>query len=100
MKLKKFGGYFAYMQQIKEWGFFCKFEIAATVIKMNPKRKMAMVVNQVKMEDEDELDIEFWLSKTPAERLTETVRLRRNYYTWLNGSYPEKMERVISQRKM
>jgi hypothetical protein len=67
---------------------------------MDTKRKMAMVVNHVKMEDEDLHDIEYWLNKTPAERLAEVVRLRRNYYTWLNGSYPEKIEKVVSRRKM
>ena len=64
------------------------------------ERKMAMVVNHVKMEDEDTLDVEFWLSKTPAERLAETARLRRNYYTQLNGSFPEKIEKVVHQTKL
>jgi hypothetical protein len=36
---------------------------------MSTKRKMAMAANHVKMEDEDAVDIEYWLSKTPAERL-------------------------------
>jgi hypothetical protein len=67
---------------------------------MNVSRKMVMAVNQVKLEDEDTLDIEFWLSKTPSERLAEVARLRRIYYTWLNGSFPEKMEKVVHQRKM
>jgi hypothetical protein len=61
---------------------------------------MAVAVNHVKMNDEDALDVEFWLTKTPAERLAEVVRLRKNYYTWLNGSFPEKIEKVVSWRKM
>jgi len=52
------------------------------------------------MNEEDALDIEFWLSKTPGERLAEVVRLRRNYYTGLNGSFPEKMEKAVSWREM
>lgn len=63
-------------------------------------RKIALVVNHVKMNKEDALDIKFWLSKTPAERLAEVARLRRNYHTWLNGSFPEKIEKVVSWRKM
>lgn len=59
-----------------------------------------MVVNHVKMDDEDGLDVDFWLSKTPGERLAEVVRLRRNYFTWLNGCFPEKIEKVVSWRKM
>ena len=61
-------------------------------------RQIAKVVNHVKMEDEDYLDVLFWRSKTMAERLQEVARLRKNYYTWLNGSFPQKMARVISSR--
>ena len=62
------------------------------------KREMIKVVNHVKMEDEDYLDVLFWRSKTVAERLQEVTRLRKNYYTWLNGSFPEKMIKVITTR--
>jgi len=62
------------------------------------QRKIAKVVRHVKMEDEDALDVIFWQSKTVFERLQEVSRLRRNYYTWLNGYFPEKMDRVISTR--
>jgi hypothetical protein len=44
---------------------------------MKKNRKIAMAVNHVKMEEEDALDVEFWLSKTPSERLAEVVRLRK-----------------------
>jgi hypothetical protein len=57
-------------------------------------RQMAKVVNHVKMEDEDYWDVLYWQSKTIAERLQEVMRLRKNYYTWLNGSFPEKIEKV------
>jgi hypothetical protein len=67
---------------------------------MKTSRKMVMVVNHVKMEDEDALDVGFWLNKTPSERLAEVVRLRKNYFTWLNGSFPQKIEKVVSFRKM
>jgi len=67
---------------------------------MKVNRKIAMVVNHVKMEDEDVLDIAFWLAQTPLSRLAEVARLRRNYFSWADGSFPEKMDKVISQRKM
>lgn len=38
---------------------------------MKHVRKMAMVVNQVKMEDEDNLDVLFWLNRTASERLSD-----------------------------
>ena len=63
------------------------------------KRTMAKVVNHVKVDKEDNLDVFFWQSKTFAERLQEVTRLRRNYYTWLNGHFPEKITKVINVRK-
>lgn len=59
---------------------------------------MAIVANHVKMKDEDELDIQFWLSKTPLERIAEVTRMRINYYTWLKGSYPSTIEKVVTYR--
>lgn len=52
------------------------------------------------MEDEDAFDIRYWQCKSVSERLSEVVRLRRIYYTWLNGSFPEKIEKVVSTRQM
>ena len=62
-------------------------------------RKIAKVVNHVSMEDEDHQDVLFWWSKPFAERLAEVTRLRRLYSTWLNGSFPEKIEKVVTIRK-
>lgn len=59
-----------------------------------------MVVSHVKMDNEDYADVQFWLSKTPSERLAEVTRLRISYYTWLNGSYPTKIEKVVTQRSL
>ncbi len=59
-----------------------------------------MVVNHVKMEDEDYLYVQFWQAKSSTERLAEVTRLRVNYYTWLNGFYPEKIEKVVIKRTL
>ncbi len=67
---------------------------------MNNPRKMILVINQIHPEDEDRLDVEYWMRKSPSERLAEAYRLLRNYYMSLNGSYPDKFERVITQRKL
>jgi hypothetical protein len=64
------------------------------------KRRITKVVNHVKMEDEDYLDVLFWRSKSVAERLEEVTRLRKSYYTWLNGSFPEKIAKVVTIRRM
>lgn len=59
---------------------------------------MAMVVNHVKMVDEDNLDVLYWLSKSESERIAEVTRLRVNYYTGLNGSYPQKIAKIVTKR--
>ena len=63
------------------------------------ERAIQKVINQVKPEDEDHLDVLYWRSKSLQERLAEVVRLRKNYYNWLNNSFPAKIEMIISQRK-
>lgn len=67
---------------------------------MKHERRIVMVVNQVKMEDEDRLDVLFWLSRPISERLSEVSRLRKNYFTWADGEFPEKIEKVVHQRKL
>lgn len=59
-----------------------------------------MVANKVKMEDEDELDVLFWLDQPALERLKTVVSLRKGYFTWLNGSFPEKIAKVVNRRKL
>lgn len=58
-----------------------------------------MVAHQVKMEEEDLRDIQFWLSRPVTERIAEVTRLRRAYYSWLFGTYPQQMEKTLMQRK-
>jgi len=67
---------------------------------MKVNRKIAIVVNHVKMDDEDMLDVAFWLTKTPTERLAEVFRLRKNYYAGMGGQFPEKIEKVVNKRKL
>ena len=45
------------------------------------KKKNSKSFSQVKMDDEDMIDVLFWLNKTSAERIAEVTRLRKNYYT-------------------
>lgn len=59
-----------------------------------------MVVNHVRMEDEDRLDVSFWLNKSISERLAEVTRLRKNYFTWANGVFPKKIEKVVHYRSL
>lgn len=60
---------------------------------------MTIVANQVRMDEEDVRDIQFWLGRPASERIAEVTRLRRIYYSWLLGSYPQHMEKTVIQRK-
>lgn len=64
------------------------------------KRKIALAVRHVLKEDEDRLDMEFWLSKSPSERLAEVVRLRRMYFSSPGKTFPDKIEKVVFRRKL
>ena len=61
---------------------------------------MALVVNQIKIEDEDKSDVLFWQNKSVAERLAEVVRLRKKHFSSKKIQYPTKMVIVYSQRHM
>jgi len=61
---------------------------------------MAMVAKQVKTEEEDLLDLRFWLGRPASERLAEVVRLRKTYYGWRLGTYPEHIEKTVCRRKI
>lgn len=67
---------------------------------MKTNRKIAIVVNQVRMEDEDSIDVSFWLNKSISERLAEVTRLRKDYFTWADGVFPDKIEKVVHYRSL
>lgn len=67
---------------------------------MKKERKIAIVVNRVKMENEDSLDVLFWLSRSASERLAEVCRLRKNYFTSAGVVFPEKIEKIVHQRQL
>lgn len=64
------------------------------------ERKMQMVVNKVKMEEEDSLDVKFWLKRSASDRIAEVTRLRHEYYSWLLGEFPRQMEKTVIRRKI
>lgn len=64
------------------------------------QREIAMVVNQIKMEEEDKFDVLFWKSKSVYERLSEVTRLRKSYFSNENRSFPIKIEKVVQQKRL
>ena len=67
---------------------------------MEKVRKITLVANQIKIDDEDRKDVIFWLNKSSSDRLKEVYRLRKNYYPWANGTYPSKIEKVVHFEKI
>jgi hypothetical protein len=61
---------------------------------------MEKVVNFIKQDDEEMQYIEYWLKQPVADRLKEVTRLRYQYYKWLNKSFPDKIEKVVSFRQL
>ena len=61
---------------------------------------MERVLRKVSLEESDKLDIEFWKSKTPEERLDVLQYLREIYYEFKNEDRKrfQKIYRVIKQK--
>ncbi|MHA4894840.1 hypothetical protein ACXZ1K_08820 [Pedobacter sp. PWIIR3] len=51
------------------------------------------------MEEEDYLDVLFWLSQPVSERLAEVCRLRKNYFSADKIAFPSKIEKVVHFRE-
>ncbi len=61
---------------------------------------MLMVARKVQSEEEDSLDVQFWLDQPVAARISEVTRLRQEYYSWLLGEFPKRMEKIVSRKKI
>jgi len=61
---------------------------------------MERVLKKVSLKEADKLDIEFWKSKTPEERLDVLQYLREIYYEFKNEDRKrfQKVYRVIKQK--
>ena len=61
------------------------------------QRKMAIVAKQINLKDpnQEESDLDYWLSKTPQERLQAVTFLIRQ-----NMAIGQKMDRTVSSKRM
>jgi hypothetical protein len=61
------------------------------------QRKIAMVAKQINLKDinQEEVDLAYWLSKTPQERLQAVTFLVHQ-----NMSIGQKMDRTVSSKRM
>ena len=63
-------------------------------------RKIALVVNHVKMDDEDINDVSYWLSCSASERIAEVSRLRIAYFSSSEKTFPSHIEKVVQRRPL
>ncbi len=61
------------------------------------QRKIAMVAKQIHLKDpnQEEADLDYWLSKTPQERLQSVTLLIRQ-----NMAIGQRMDRTVSSKRM
>ena len=55
---------------------------------------MEKVIRKISLQDKRNYDLEYWLSKTPEERISAIEFLRRQFYEMKDGSTP-RLQRVI-----
>lgn len=55
---------------------------------------MEKVIKKISLKDKYNYDLEYWLSKTPEERISAIEFLRQQFYETENGS-PPRLQRVI-----
>jgi hypothetical protein len=61
---------------------------------------MQMVVHKIKMDKEDQMDVQFWLKQPASDSITEVTRLRHEYCTWLLGEFLKQMQKVVTFRNL
>jgi hypothetical protein len=64
------------------------------------ERKMQMVVHKIKMDEEDQMDVQFYLKQPATGRIAEVTRLRHEYCTWFLGEFPKQMQKVVTFRNL
>lgn len=55
---------------------------------------MEKVARKISLKDRHNYDLEYWLSKTPEERISAIEFLRKQFYETKDGS-PPRLQRVI-----
>ena len=59
---------------------------------------MEKVIKKISLKDRTNYDLEFWLSKTPEDRISAVEILRQQSYELENGNAP-RLQRVIKRVK-
>lgn len=57
--------------------------------------KMEKVVRKISIRDKRNYDLEYWLTKTPEERISAIEFLRQQFYEMKDGSTP-RLQRVVN----
>ncbi len=58
------------------------------------ERKIEIVVRKLSFEEEDEEDVDYWMSMSIQKRLEEAYKWNKDVWTHIIGHYPEKIEKT------
>jgi hypothetical protein len=67
---------------------------------MSKERKIIAVVKKSSIEEAAEDYLFFWMNKSVKERFEELLRLKKNYWSWKLGHYPDHIEKVVLKRSL
>jgi hypothetical protein len=66
----------------------------------NKNNQIKKVVSRVTFRQAEERDIEYWQNVSAEDKLSEVERLRKSYWSWKLGSYPQSMTKVVSKHSI
>ncbi len=67
---------------------------------MPKHRKISLVSKKSSIEEASDDYLFFWVEKNTKERLEELLRLKKKYWSWKLGSYPDEIEKVVFKRSL
>ena len=70
-------------------------------MRLNERMRIAKVVRMIKLGDNShQADREYWMSRTPQERLDALEEIRREYHLWKDGDAEPRLQCVFTIIKL
>ena len=67
---------------------------------MPKERKIVLAVKKSSVQEAADDYLFFWMDKNINERFEELLRLKKNYWSWKLGNYPNRIEKVVFKRSL
>ena len=67
---------------------------------MPKERKIAIVSKKSSLQEAEDDYLFFWADKNVKDRFEELLRLKKNYWGWKLGNYPNSIEKVVFKRSL